>query len=138
MGKLSSRKFDCVLITNLLHLQPEPEKLLTECVHRVGEGGTLLLAGPNFNRIPILVKRTLDINGYRKLRSYAEGGINAFGPLTLAERIRNLGLEPSPVQWLNHEFSLGQLGRIQLSLGGLTARDWILQARRPVPNHRSN
>jgi len=137
MKKLSGRKFDCVLITNLLHLQPEPEKLLTECVHRVGEGGTLLLAGPNFRRIPNLVKQTLGINGYRKLRSYAEGGINACSPGTLAARIRNLGLEPSPVQWLNQELSPGRPGRIKLSLGSLTARYWILQARQPAQNKRS-
>jgi len=137
MKKISGRKFDCVLITNLLHLQPEPDKLLTGCAHRVGEGGTLLLAGPNFNRIPILVKQTLGINGYRKLRSYAESGINACGPRTLVARIRNLGLVPSQVQWLNRELSPGRLGRIKLPLGSLTARDWILQARRPDPNHRS-
>ena len=79
MGILRGRKFDCVLMTNLLHLLPNPWSVLEECTKFVREGGTLVIAGPNFNSIPVLMRRTLGSNDYAKLRSFAESGIHAFG-----------------------------------------------------------
>jgi SAM-dependent methyltransferase len=130
MNQLAGRKFDCVLVTNLLHLQPDSGRFLEDCASRVVEGGTLLVAGPNFDRLPIRFKRNFGANGHRQLRNFAESGINAAGPEKWAAQIKNFGLGSVTVKWLNHDFLPGRQGRLKVQLGSLTARDWILQARR--------
>jgi len=139
LAQLAGRKFDCVLVTHLLHLQADPGRFLEACAQQVGEGGTLLVVGPNFNRIPNLLKRTFGVNGHCQLGNYGESGINVCQPGTLAGQIKKLGLGPVTVQWLDQELSPGRLGRVKIPLGSLTARNWMLQARRQpaATNHRS-
>ena len=130
LNRLTGRKFDCVLISNLLHLQAEPEKILAGCAQFVGEGGTLLVMGPNFNRIPTLLNRRWGAGEFKKLRDFSASGINLCGPGTLRPQIKNLGLNTAAVQWLDQELSQGRLRRIKVPLGSLTARNWILRAQR--------
>jgi 2-polyprenyl-3-methyl-5-hydroxy-6-metoxy-1,4-benzoquinol methylase len=127
---LRGRTFDCVVMSNLLHLLPNPGRLVEQCARFVRDGGTLVLAGPNFDRIPWRMKRAFGAGEFRKLRSFAESGISVCSPKTLARPIRNAGLRMAAVQWLNHTVGSGPLRGRQISLGRLTARDWVLQARR--------
>jgi 2-polyprenyl-3-methyl-5-hydroxy-6-metoxy-1,4-benzoquinol methylase len=127
---LGERRFDCVLVTNLLHLLPNPGDVLRQCARFVKAGGTLVLSGPNFERVPWLVKRVFGAGEFRKLRSFDLCGISVCGPGTLAGAIKNAGLRVSATRWLNHSFNRGWLRGKQMPVGKLTARDWILQARR--------
>ena len=129
MRQLADRKFDCVLTKNLLHLQPKPEEFLAGCAERVAEHGSLLVAGPNFNRLPNLLKQTFGSNGLRTLRNFAASGINVCGPATLKAQIRNLGLNRIVVEWLDQQVPAR---RMKLPGSGLIARDWILKADRPA------
>src|ERR1035437_7765989 len=54
---LGGQRFDAVLISNLLHLQRNPNRLLEQCARFAQAGGTLVLSGPNFDRFSWLVKR---------------------------------------------------------------------------------
>lgn len=130
LWNLGGRRFDCVFISKLLHLQSNPGRLLEQCSGFVREGGTLVISGPNFDRIPTLLKRTFGMKDYRKLRSFDRSGISVCGPRTLARHVRNAGLRVAAVQWLNHRLSQGKFGKAQMRLGSLTAEDWILQAQR--------
>ena len=47
--QLVARRFDCVVMTNLLHLQSDPGRLLRRCCELVEESGVLVLSGPNFS-----------------------------------------------------------------------------------------
>ena len=139
MKRLAGRRFDYVLVTNLLHLQPDSALFLEACAARVAEGGTFIVAGPNFDRIPNLLKRTFGANGHRRLRNFDESGINVSGPRIWATQIQKYGLGSISIQWFNHELSSGRLGSLKLPLASLTARDWVLRARRKpdLSNHRS-
>jgi len=130
MQRLAGRKFDCVLIPNLLHLQSDSGRFLEACVRCVGPGGTLLLSGPNFGRLPNRLKRTFGANGHRQLQNFDESGVNVSGPRIWAAHIKKNGLGSISIHWFDHELSPGRLGRLKLSLGSLTARNWILGARR--------
>ena len=46
---IGERRFDSVLISNLVHLQREPEQVLARCSQLIGPGGTLVVSGPNFS-----------------------------------------------------------------------------------------
>jgi SAM-dependent methyltransferase len=132
---LDGRRFDCVLLTNLLHLRPDPGCFVEQCARFVDEGGVLLLEGPNFDRIPWYFKRRYGTGEFRKLRDFDQSGISVCGPRTLETFTRKSGLEVTSVQWLNHEFGRGILRGRQIPLGSITARDWILQARRQPSHH---
>jgi SAM-dependent methyltransferase len=127
---LSGRSFDCVLLTNLLHLQPNPISVVEQCSRLIRRGGTLVLSGPNFDRLPWFMKRQCGFGGFRKLRTYELDGINICGPRSLATCMRTAGLHVEAVRWLDHTFHAGYLRGKRIPLGRLTAREWVLRARR--------
>ena len=126
---LDGRKFDCVLMTNLLHLQMNPRQIVEKCARLVQGGGTLVLSGPNFDRIPWLVKRIFRIGHFSKLRNFGQSGFSMCGPRVLTSPIKSAGLRVAAVRWINHEINQRFLLVNRARLGSLTARDWILQAR---------
>jgi 2-polyprenyl-3-methyl-5-hydroxy-6-metoxy-1,4-benzoquinol methylase len=126
---LGERRFDCVLVTNLLHLVANPEEVLQECARFLRPGGSLVLSGPNFDRIPWLTKRILGANGFRDLKCHERSGINACGPRSLVHPMSEAGLRVSSRRWLNHSLDGGWLRGRQIPIGRLTARNWALQVR---------
>ena len=57
--RLEEQWFDCVFIKDLLHLQQNPGQLLEKCSRFVVKDGVLVIAGPNFDRVPWLIRRAL-------------------------------------------------------------------------------
>lgn len=98
--QLAGQKFDCVLITNLLHLFPEPARVIKKCAAIIQKDGTLLIAGPNFDRLPVLIKRNLGLGEYGKLRNYDSSGISAFNVAQLSRWIHQAGLRPGKPIWV--------------------------------------
>jgi len=127
--KLDGRKFDCVLMADLLHLLPSPGEILQQCTQFVEKNGTLVVGGPNLGRISTLIQRAFGRGDYWKLRDFVESGISVYGPKALAEDITSAGLHIVAVRWLNHEVNWNYLRGSRINFGRLTARDWVLQAR---------
>jgi len=128
--KLTGRQFDCVIITNLLHLQRSPMSLLQDCIRLVSEDGALVLSGPNFDRLPWLAKRMLGLGSFQKLRSFEQSGISICGPKSLLATLVAAGFRVPVVRWVNHEIYSPRFRGARISLGRHTARDWILCATR--------
>jgi len=135
LTNLEGRRFDCVLISNLLHLQPNPIEVLQRCSQFVREGGTLVVSNPNFGRISVMLRRALGMADYKKLRSFSLGGINPYGMNFMKRQLKRLGFRTVAVQWFDRIPSWN-LVAVRRCLGRFMARDWILKARRrPVsPN----
>lgn len=131
---LDGRRFDCVLVTNLLHLLLNPRIALEQCSRFVREGGTLVASGPNFNHLPILIKRILSLGDYRKLRNFSESGISMCGPQTLKKHFEQQGFQIEAIQWIFQTSPSHEAGGILTRLGRLTAKDWIILARRKSLN----
>ena len=134
LNTLKGREFDCVLVTDLLHLQRDPWKLLGSCAQLVRPGGALVVQSPNFNYLPVLFRRALGLGEMQKLKSFSEGGVNAFGISAVAQQLKALGFQVSGQRWFNrphfnnapppNHFGIRKL------LGRLMAEDWIIQARK--------
>ena len=92
LEKLEGAKFDCIIVTNLLHLQANLNQLVRSCSQLVGANGSLIVSGPNFNRLPWLIKRVGGIGDFGKLRSFKLSGISLCGPGTLTHAIEEAGL----------------------------------------------
>jgi 2-polyprenyl-3-methyl-5-hydroxy-6-metoxy-1,4-benzoquinol methylase len=130
LKQLAGRKFDCVIMTDLLHLMPDQGEILKTCFELLQEGGTLLISGTNFGRMPIFAKRIAGLGDYKNLRSFKQSGINISGPRTIAKLARNAGLYVSPVEWINHALPGRKFADVRMKLGSLTAKNWILKATR--------
>ncbi len=128
--RLEDQKFGCIFIKDLLHLQQNPGQLLEQCSGFVAKDGVLVVAGPNFDRVPWLIRRVFGIGGFDKLRSFASSGFSICVPRTLAKQIENAGLRITNVSWLNHNFGRSFLSGRRINLGRFTARDWVLRACR--------
>ena len=123
-------KFDCIIVSNLLHLQRDPADLLSQCSRLLARGGVIVVKGPNFDRIPILLKRLLGVGDYWRLSDFRQGGVNIRSPKTLARQARTAGLNGLKVQWMNHALPGDRLQGTGIHLGRLTAKDWMLCAER--------
>jgi ubiquinone/menaquinone biosynthesis C-methylase UbiE len=129
-ANLDGRQFDCVLMTNLLHLLPNPKAVLEQYSRFVREGGTFVMGGTNFGRLPILIKKIFKVGDYWKLRSYAESGINICSPQTFKKHIERQGLRVKPIKWLHQAPPRRELNFVWTRLGRFTAKDWIIRAQR--------
>jgi SAM-dependent methyltransferase len=126
---LEGRSFDCVLMTNLLHLLPDPWRLLESYSRLLGKGGTLVIAGPNFEFFPHLAKRVLGLGDYRKLRDFSQSGLHACGIKTVHRQIERAGFRVASSRW----FNLAQPRRMLMLHRWpkrLIARSWIMRAQR--------
>jgi 2-polyprenyl-3-methyl-5-hydroxy-6-metoxy-1,4-benzoquinol methylase len=127
---LGSRRYDCVFVRDLIHLRARPGQFVEQCARLVKEGGALVLAGPNFNRVPWFLKRMLGVAEFRMLRNFNLSGVSVCGPESLAGHLKEAGLRVSTVHWLNHTIGRGRRRHIGIRFGRFTAREWVLQARR--------
>lgn len=130
LAQLADQRFDCVVVSHVVHLQEEPGRLLGQCSKLVSKGGTLVVSGPNFNRISDLAKRILALRDYGKLRRFDQSGISLCGPGTVVKHLGNTGLSVNYVRWFNCPAWGKHMHNIHMKLGSLSARDWVLQARR--------
>jgi 2-polyprenyl-3-methyl-5-hydroxy-6-metoxy-1,4-benzoquinol methylase len=128
--QLAGRAFDCVILTNLLHLVSKPSALIEGSLRWVSETGTLILGGPNFGRLIEWGKTVLGIREYRDLRSPERSGIAVCGPQFIQRTMLKNRLRIESIRWLNHELNHPLFRGRRLSLGKLTAREWVLRARR--------
>ncbi len=128
LAGLAGRKFDCVFMTNLLHLVPDPEAVLEKCARLVGPEGTLLVSSPNFKALRVRVKQAMGAPELRNLGNFDRGGIAIFGPRKLSKNLLRSGFRETTVQFPDAASSNGKPSGGILKI--LMAREWILSARR--------
>jgi len=127
---LRGRTFDGLFISNLLHLQRHPRQFLASCLPSLGPGGSLVLTGPNFERLPWRIQRMLGRGDFWKLRSFESSGISVCGPGSLAKILPEAGVPLARIDWLDHHLE-HRLWRGKVPpLGRFTAKAWALLARR--------
>lgn len=139
---LQGQRFDVVIATNLLHLCSTPQAFLRVCVEHLNPRGTLLLSGPNFQKLPILLKRAFAIGDFAKLRDYRAGSISVCTSFHLNAWLKQAGLNRTSLTWIeptrigvisgahNHrEVMQRRLVRILLAIvpKRLSAESWLLK-----------
>ena len=115
--------FDIVLVTNLLHLVPEPFDLIDGAAKRVAPGGTLLVSGFNLDGLPLFLRRIKAPAQYRGIDSYEKSGISVYGTDEIVGRIKANGLAVASLTRLNGDRRPRKFLR-------LVAPNWIVAATR--------
>jgi 2-polyprenyl-3-methyl-5-hydroxy-6-metoxy-1,4-benzoquinol methylase len=125
---ISDYRFECILVTNLLHLVPEPYALLSRCTKLLLPGGTLLLAGVNLDPLPLVLRRLRHPAQYRGLDSWAESGVHALSTGEIRRFLQTASLAVAPIHRFNRP------GAKTRWLGRWAANNWIMMAMtRPEP-----
>jgi SAM-dependent methyltransferase len=74
--ELSTKRFDCILISNVLHFLRDPLPILTSYSELLSQGGSMIVSVPNFKYLKILWRRIRRRRGYTNLGSYDKSGVN--------------------------------------------------------------
>lgn len=132
LADLNGQAFDCVLVTNLLHLQSQPEEVFRRCVALVRPGGAIVIDSPNFDRARPWVQRTIRRKQYG---SFAESGISVVGPGALKGMAWRSGCSRPELRWYDHALprTFG-LRRLPLRAGRITASGSVFRAIRNRPS----
>lgn len=69
-------RFDCILISNILHLLRDPLRVFRACTELLSPRGFIVLAVPNFNYLKTRWRRVRRMPGYRDLRDHDEAGVH--------------------------------------------------------------
>lgn len=128
LNHVRERQFDCVLMTNLLHLQPDPWSVLTSFSRLVANLGSLVIAGPNFEFLPYLVKGFFGVGDYRKLRDFDQSGMHVQRLGTMRRQIERAGFRIASLRWFNFARPRRML-LLHRWPKRLVARNWVIQAR---------
>ena len=101
LSSLEGRSFDCLLISDLLHLLPEPGLLVEGARQLVGNSGTIVVSGPNFEFYKILIKRVIGLDHLGRLLDFDLSGIKVCGPSTVKRILEQTGFRIETVQWFD-------------------------------------
>ena len=131
MKKLGTRRFDSVIMTNLLHLLPDALSTLENCASFVSRNGSMILSGPNFSSYKVRVKQLYRIKNYAMLSNYSASGVSPLRPEDLDSPLRNGGLQLDAVRWIGPKNSSNGNSGSRISwTQKLTATHWIARASR--------
>ena len=110
-GKLKGRKFDCLLVSNVLHLVDDPIKVLTMFAELLTPGGLAIIVVPNLLRfkatyavakkvasyshvrLPIILMKMFGAEWFRSLGNFEETGARATSHKTLRNWAAAAGLK---------------------------------------------
>jgi 2-polyprenyl-3-methyl-5-hydroxy-6-metoxy-1,4-benzoquinol methylase len=90
--KLQDKRFDCVLIQNLLYLHEDPAALIARCASLLMEAGCLLISEPNLGNIQTYAGRLLRKKHYRGLGRFSENRVTPVSEGHLRRWLKSSGL----------------------------------------------
>lgn len=85
--QLAGRRFDCLLLLNVLHLVPEPVSLLRDFVPFLSKNGVIVSLFPNMTRVPNLRRKRTG-----KLGDYAQSGVHLSSHKSVQRWFREAGI----------------------------------------------
>ncbi len=95
--KLQDKRFDCVLMQNLLYLHEDPAGLITRCSSLLMEAGCLLISEPNLGNIQTYAGRLLRKKHYRRLGCFSENRVSLATERKLRRWLNSAGFVASRV-----------------------------------------
>lgn len=90
--KLSGRRFDCLLISNLLHLVPDPGGVLAAFADVLSSKALVIIAVPNLMRAHVLWKKVSGVKSHRFLGDYTKSRVHSTSRSTVCAWLKRGGL----------------------------------------------
>jgi len=114
-AELLGRRFDCVLMSGILHLLREPTKTLSYATTLLTERGVLVATVPAFRRLPFLWLWLRHPSRYKGWQDFQRSGVQPVGRRQLRNWFRNAGLslEPTPRSIASRLRAVAQCGLVE-------------------------
>lgn len=90
--KLAAQRFDGILMSNFLHLTPDPPGVLSSFVPLLAPQGRLVASAPNFRQVTTQWRRLRRLGPYKDLGDYAKTGIHLTSHAVVRNWFRASGL----------------------------------------------
>lgn len=147
-ASLEQRRFDCVLISGVLHSADNPTGLVERCTRLLAPGGCLAVISPNFHALPGSWRERFNPRRLMNGTGAAQPAREWPDPRLLSRSLAHHGFTPEPIVWLKdqpdgevsgahsrRQVLLRRLSRLRgrLVLGRMLASTWILRAAGPRP-----
>jgi 2-polyprenyl-3-methyl-5-hydroxy-6-metoxy-1,4-benzoquinol methylase len=91
LAQLSEERFDCLLISNVLHLVPAPGEFLALFFPLLSSKATIITAVPNLARLPEQWRKLRGAESYKFLGDYAKSGVHFTSHRTMRKWLRHAG-----------------------------------------------
>jgi len=92
LARLSGESFDCLLISNVLHLVQDPCEILTSFASLLSDKAIVIIALPNLLRVPVLWRKLRGVESHRFLGNFAKSGVHFTSRGTVRKWLRRAGL----------------------------------------------
>ena len=92
LDRLRGEVFDCILVSNVLHLVGDPRAFLQSLGCLMSERTTVITAVPNLSRLPLRWRTYFGRNVHRALGDFARSGVHFTSHGTVREWHRGAGL----------------------------------------------
>jgi 2-polyprenyl-3-methyl-5-hydroxy-6-metoxy-1,4-benzoquinol methylase len=92
LARLSGESFDCLLISNVLHLVEDPSEILASFASLLSDKAIVIAAVPNLLRLPVLWRKLRGVESHRFLGDYARSGVHFTSRGTVRRWLRHAGL----------------------------------------------
>ncbi len=130
LEKLSAERFDCILLTNILHLIPDPSKLLASLASLLAPGGCVVATLPNLNYISILRQRAVLHPAYRCLGNHEQSGVNLASPRAIRKWFTRAQLKPQESIPVVPQRFIGMFRALGGWLSSLLAEEFLILAKK--------
>ncbi len=74
--RLAGERFDCVLLSNILHLIPDPLRILSSFTELLAPQGRVIAGVPNFGQLPIVWRRFRHDKDLESLGNYQQSRVH--------------------------------------------------------------
>jgi len=128
--KLTGERFDCLLLSNVVHLVPDPVNVLSSFAELLSEGGRAVLLAPNILRLSTNWGRICGDPRFQDIGSYHRSGIHLTSPKIVGDWLRGAGMEPETrIDILSPR--VRKVSRVMLGLiDRLLASEFVITAKR--------
>ena len=124
----SQAAFDCIFISNLLHLLPDPGRTLHQLKPLLSANGAFVISGPNLHSGPVWIKSALKRGEYAALNDTQQSGIGRIGMRWAKQFLKQQGLRPVSSKWFDWTSERALPGWMQRVPNGLLSRHWVVTA----------
>ncbi len=98
-SELNDRAFDCLFVSNVLHLAAHPEETLKSMAELLRPGGYILIVTPNVTNLKNTIYRLSKKPGYQALASYEQGGVHCISRSSIQKMLRAAGCRIERLIW---------------------------------------
>lgn len=92
LAKVSGHKFDCIIVSNILHLFDDPASVVAVFTPILSAGGSVIISVPNVFSVSVMWRKLRRVESHRSLGDYSKSGVHLTSHWIIRQWLRSGGL----------------------------------------------